>query len=119
MDGQYIILNTSSDLLRIAATELVYAQADGNYTTIVLADGYQHVVTLQLGQLERLIAQQMPHAAAGFVRIGKSLIVSLAHVRYIHPSHGVLTLRNPSGKAFTLSASHEALKSLKNLIGKE
>lgn len=119
MDGEFIILNTSSDLLRIAADELVFAQADGNYTTLVLADGDQHVVTMQLGQLERLIAKQMPHAASGFVRIGKSLIVRLDHVRYIHPSHGVLTLRNPSGKPFSLSGSREALKSLKNLIGKE
>lgn len=113
---EHIVISTSADLLRIAADELVYAEADGNYTTLVLTDGERRVVTLQLGQLERLIASQMPQAAQGFVRIGKSLIVRMESVRYIHPSHGVLELSNPAGQKYELSASREALRLLKEMI---
>ena len=72
---EHIVISTSADLLRIAAAELVYAEADGNYTTLMLTDGERRVVTMQLGQLEKLIASQMPQAAQRFARIGKSLIV--------------------------------------------
>lgn len=113
---EYVTITTSMDLLRVEAGELVYAEADGNYTTLVLADGDRRVVTLQLGQLEKLIAQQMPQASQGYVRIGKSLIVSLESVRYIHPSHGLLELRNPAGAKHVLSASREALRALKEMM---
>ena len=113
---EHLVITTSADLLRIAAGELVYAEADGNYTTLMLTDGERRVVTLQLGQLERLIASQMPQAAQGFVRIGKSLIVRLESVRYIHPSRGVLELANPAGQKHELSASREALRLLKEMI---
>ena len=116
VQNEHIVITTSVDLLRVAAGELVYAEADGNYTTLVLADGDRRVVTLQLGQLERLMAQQMPRAATGYVRIGKSLIVSLANVRYIHPGKGVLELRNPAGAKYELSASREALRALKEMM---
>jgi DNA-binding LytR/AlgR family response regulator len=114
--NEWLTITTSSDLLRIAAGELVYAEADGNYTTLVLADGDRRVVTLQLGQLEKLIAQQTPQAAAGYVRIGKSLIVQLHMVRYIHPGKGLLELRNPAGAKYGLSASREALRALKEMM---
>lgn len=113
---EHIVISTSADLLRIAAAELVYAEADGNYTTLMLTDGERRVVTLQLGQMEKLIASQMPQAAQGFVRIGKSLIVKLDSVRYIHPSRGVLELANSTGQKHELSASRDALRLLKEMI---
>jgi DNA-binding LytR/AlgR family response regulator len=113
---EHIVISTSADLLRIAAAELVYAEADGNYTTLMLTDGERRVVTMQLGQLEKLIASQMPQAAQRFVRIGKSLIVKISSVRYIHPSRGVLELQNPAGQKHELSASREALRLLKEMI---
>ena len=116
MNSQWLTIVTSSDLLRIVAEELVYAEADGNYTTLVLASGDRRVVTLQLGQLERLVAQQTPLAATGFVRIGKSLIVNLSAVRYIHPSRGILELCTPAGAKHELSASREALRALKEMM---
>lgn len=114
--NEWLTLSTSGDLLRVAADELVYAEADGNYTTLVLADGDRRLVTLQLGQLERMIAQQMPQASQGYVRIGKSLIVRLEGVRYVHPGKGLLELRNPAGSKYELTASREALKALKEML---
>lgn len=113
---EHIVISTSAELLRVAAGELVYAEADGNYTTLVLSDGERRVVTLQLGQLERLIASQMPQSAPGFVRIGKSLIVRIDSVRYIHPARGLLELANPTGQKHELQASREALRLLKEMI---
>lgn len=113
---EYLVISTSSDLLRVAAGELVYAEADGNYTTLMLTDGERRVVTLQLGQLERLIASQIPQSAQRFVRIGKSLIVRMDSVRYIHPPRGVLELTNPAGQKHELAASREALRLLKEMI---
>ena len=42
--------STTSELLQVPAEAVVYAEADGNYSSIITADGVEHVLTLQIGQ---------------------------------------------------------------------
>ena len=72
--GRHIVISTSVDLVRVATEGVVYISSDGNYSTLIQADGGSRILTVQLGQLETLIARQLETDGNVFIRIGKSLI---------------------------------------------
>ena len=111
-----LIISTSIDLLRVTTDNIVYIASEGNYSNLVLSDGETRLVTLQLGQIERLIGEQLKDTCGDFVRIGKSLIVNKNYIFYIHPAKQQLMLSNGNGVKYTLSASREALRMLKDLL---
>lgn len=98
---------------------MVFISADGNYSSITMADGSEYVLTLQLGQMERRISEMVSEDDNRFIRIGKSLIVNHHFITFIHPTRQKMVLSD--GKTFRheLSASKEALKALKEFIEKE
>ena len=65
-----------------------------------------------------MIADQLQSDGMNFMRIGKSLIINMNHVFYINIQKQQLLLTDNAGGRYTLSASKEALKSLKELIEK-
>ncbi len=113
MDG-YLIISTSNDLVRIAARHIVCIVADGNYSTIFQTGNELRMVTLQLGQLERLIADQLPQIGQTFIRVGKSLIINSNAVYYINVPKQQLILVDIQQNRHTFSAGKEALKTLKD-----
>lgn len=114
-----IVFATSTELVRIPADAVVYVTADGNYSTIKMADGGEYTLTLQLGQVERRIADSVDNDDNRFIRIGKSLIVNRQYISYINPTRQRLTLSDSRTFRYDRSASREALKALKDLIEKE
>lgn len=117
--SHHLIISTSTDLVRAAADEVVFVSSDGNYSTLVFTYGESRVVTMQLGQIESLIAKQLPAADNSFIRIGKSLIVNRNFISYINPGKQQLVLADGHTASHSLTASREALKQLKDLIEKE
>lgn len=109
---------TSTELLRVPADAVVFITADGNYSAIKMADGSDYVLTLQLGQIEKRIAEMVDSDDNRFIRIGKSLIVNREFITFINPSRQKLTLSDGRTFRHDLSASREALKALKELIEK-
>ena len=85
-----------------------------------LQDGWS-IPNFQLGQLERMMAEQLAEEAEAFIRIGRSLIINRNYIYYINLNRQLLLLRDPNGRRHeTLKVSHESLKKLKELIeGKE
>lgn len=118
MSSTYLVISTATDLVRIAARHIVCITSDGNYSTIVQTGNELRVVTTQLGQLERMIADQFPEIGNTFVRIGKSLIININSVHYINIPKQQLILIDALQNRHTLTASKEALKALKELIEK-
>lgn len=114
-----LIFSTSVELVRVNPEHLVFISSDGNYSTLVLSDGESRVLTLQLGQLEKLIETQLGSAGMLFIRIGRSLIINRTFVYYINISQQKLILSNQHGANHALNASKEALKSLKELFEQE
>ncbi len=109
---------TASELLRFPIEALVYVKADGNYSVIYLVDGSEFVLTMQLGQIEQWMSSTVEPSYNSFVRIGKSLIVNLDYVTHINPSRQKLTLSNFQTFRHEVSASREALRSLKDYFEK-
>lgn len=116
MDSAFLIIPTSVDLVRIAAKHLVYITSDGNYSTIVQTGNESRVVTTQLGQIERMITDQLSAFDRAFVRIGKSLIINANTVHYINLQKQKLVLVDMLQNRYSLTASREALKALKEQI---
>lgn len=114
-----LVFTTSTEMLRVLPDTVVYITADGNYSTITMVDGGNFVLTLQLGQIERLIAEMLDSNDNRFIRIGKSLIVNRDFIAFINPPRQKMVMSD--GRTFRreLSASKEALKALKELLLEE
>lgn len=116
---KFLIISTSNDLVRITPERVVYISSDGNYSTLVQADGEMRMLSFQLGQLERLIASQLGSEGNTFIRIGKSLIINRSYIYYINVAKQRLVLSDITTVNHSVLASREALKQLKELLEKE
>lgn len=67
---EYLVISTSVDLMRVASEDIVFISSDGNYSSFVFTYGESRVVTIQLGQVERLLAEQLTHSGADNGRFG-------------------------------------------------
>ncbi len=118
--GDYLIISTTTDLLRVAQSQIVYITSDGNYSTLVLSDGEARLITLQLGEVEEMIQRQLDKKVAqNFIRLGRQLIINRRYIFYINLPHQRLTLSDNSSNKYTVSASRDALKKLKEAIETE
>ncbi|MDE5607561.1 MAG: LytTR family transcriptional regulator DNA-binding domain-containing protein [Muribaculaceae bacterium] len=111
-----LLFATSSELVRVPSEALVSVRADGNYSAVRLADGSEYYLTLQLGQIERRIAEQSADGDNKFIRIGKSLIVNREFIIYINHARQKLVMSDGRSFRFEESASREALRSLREYI---
>lgn len=114
-----LVFVTSAEIVRVPAGSVVYIAAEGNYSTLRLANGDVHMLTLQLGHVERRISELLDKEDLRFIRIGKSLIVNRDFISYIHPQRQKLILSDCRTFRHETSASKEALKALKDFIEKE
>lgn len=114
-----LLFSTSTELIRIPADAVVCIKADGNYSSLKMADGGEYVLTQQLGQIEKNIAGMVEKNDNRFIRIGKSLIVNREYITYINPARQKMILSDCRTFKHEFPASKEALKSLKEYIEKE
>ncbi len=117
--GKCLIISTTNDLLRLQYDNIVYITSDGNYSQFLLSGGDMRMVTVQLGQVERLIGSQLGIFGRLFIRIGKSLIINRDYIYYININQQRLELNDKVNQKYTVQASREALKQLKVVVEKE
>ena len=114
---QTIIISNINELVRIKAERIVYTISDGNYSTLTLHDRSEHVCTFNLSRMQKILETQLQKEASQFIRIGKSLIINKNYIYKINLSKQTLTLSDIKiCGSFTLSASKEVLKQLKNYL---
>jgi DNA-binding LytR/AlgR family response regulator len=94
----------------VPRTEVLYAEAQGDYARLHTAVG-SHLVRTPLAALEE------EWASAGFVRIHRSLLVSLAHVREVRTDAGRCLVRvdGPTG-GIELVVSRRHTRELRDLL---
>ena len=100
-------------MLRIPADSLMFVSSDGNYSNITTEDGRTKLVTIQLGQIEDILQEQLSDAESNFLRLGRSLIINTNYIYFIDISKQELILSNCKGSYHVLSASREVLIKLK------
>ena len=114
-----LVFATSTEVLRVPADAVVFVSADGNYSALTTADGEDFVLTMQLGQIEKRLAEMLDGNDNRFIRIGKSLIVNREYITFINPSRQKLLLSDRRTFRREVSASKDALKALKDYVEKE
>ena len=70
-------------MLRIPADSLMFVSSDGNYSNITTEDGRTKLVTIQLGQIEDILQEQLSDAESNFLRLGRSLIINTNYIYFI------------------------------------
>ncbi|MBP5326472.1 MAG: LytTR family transcriptional regulator DNA-binding domain-containing protein [Bacteroidales bacterium] len=116
---EYLIISSSVELLRVALEDIIFISSDGNYSSIVLTNGESRMVTLQLGQLEKMISERVKRDKIRFIRAGKSLIINCEYIFFINLSKQQIVLTDGRLSTHTLTASKDALKRIKEAIENE
>lgn len=113
----FLTINNAKELYRLPTDKIVCIKGNGDYSVIMMADAKSYTVTLQLGQLEEMLGNQLPSNNRDMVRIGKSLIINLGYLIYINPAKKQIKLSDCQSFEFNEQASKEALIELKNYLG--
>ena len=115
-DKVYIFFNSRDELQRIDVSKIVYFEADGNYTNIMTVNKLKASVCMNLGEMERNLAEQLGENAMIFMRIGKRFIINMRYVYSINVLKQQLVLSDYDHFAFQVSISKDALKKMKELM---
>ncbi len=112
----YIIINTRDQLLRLEISKIVYFEADGNYTKVVMTNKLSAMLPLIMGNVEKALASQLQKEATIFIRVGKRFIINRRFIYQVNMAKQCLILSDFSNFAFQLPISKVALKNLKELV---
>lgn len=83
-----LIIKNKSEVLYLQLDNILYIQADGNYSNIYLADGgVINTLTYQRAEIGRIMDEQLPkRKREQFALLGRSYMVNTDYVLRIQPS---------------------------------
>ena len=56
---RYLIIKTRDELLRIKIGQILYFEADRNYTKLLLSNGIQFTFAINIGKIEEILEKQV------------------------------------------------------------
>jgi two-component system LytT family response regulator len=83
-----IVFNTDGKLLFLESDEILYAESDGNYSTIFLVDGQKIVLTKKLKEVNEILPED------SFFRIHNSYIINLSKIKEFLKTDGYVVLKS-------------------------
>lgn len=83
-----ITLNTDGKLIFLESDEILYAESDGNYSTIFLSDGHKIVLTKKLKEVNAILPED------SFFRIHNSYIINLNKIKEFLKTDGYVVLQS-------------------------
>jgi len=113
---KYLIIKTRDEFLRIRINDILYLEADRNYTKLLLTEGIQFTFAINIGKLEEMFENQVLESKKMLVRVGKSFIINKNYILQINLPKQKLLLLTPGGKPRELVVSKEPLKALKDML---
>lgn len=116
---RYLIIKTRDELLRIRIGQILYFEADRNYTKLLLSAGVQFTFAINIGKIQEMLERQVAGCNAILMRVGKSHIINKNHILQINIPKQRLLLLSGEGKPRDLIISKEPLKALKETLEKE
>lgn len=116
---RYLMIKTRDELLRIKIGQILYFEADRNYTKLLLSNGFQFTFAINIGKIEELLEKQVSGSNDMLVRVGKSHIINKTHILQINLPKQKLLLLTQEGKPRELVISKDPLKQLKEALEKE
>ncbi|WP_085536144.1 LytTR family DNA-binding domain-containing protein [Massilibacteroides vaginae] len=116
---RYLIIKTRDELLRIKIGQILFFEADRNYTKLYLSNGIQFTFAINIGKIEDILEKQVSGSNNILIRVGKSHIINKNHILQINLPKQKLLLLSSDGKPRELIVSKEPLKVLKDSLEKE
>ena len=116
---RYLIIKTRDELLRIRIEQILYFEADRNYTKLILNNGIQFTFAINIGKIEEILENQVTGCKMILMRAGKSHIINKNHILQINLPRQKLLLLTAEGKARELIISKDPLKVLKDSLENE
>ncbi len=116
---RYLIIKTRDELLRIKIGQILYFEADRNYTKLSLSNGIQFTFAINIGKIEELLEKQVIGSSEILIRVGKSHIINKNHILQINLPKQKLLLVGQDGKPRELGISKEPLRVLKEVLENE
>ena len=110
------MIKTRDELLRINIEQILYFEADRNYTKMLLSGGIQFTFAVNIGKVEEMLAIQISEPNTILIRVGKSHIVNKKHILQINLPKQKLLLLAGEGKPRELIIPKEPLRSLKESL---
>jgi len=98
-------LNTRSGYVLIDPSEVVYCQADGNYTHIQLARGVSEIATQNLGSIEEILN------GSTFFRASRSYLLNLKYLSRVERKSCICVLEYP-GESCSIKIPAQKIKML-------
>ncbi len=109
-----LIFKWRDELIQVNIDDIVYFQADGNYSIMMLTSRKEQLLTINLSKVQLILEEQLGSKSSQFERVGRDLIIQKACLFLIQTLKQKLILLIPnSEKSFELHVSKEALKKLK------
>ena len=116
---RYLIIKTRDELLRIRIGQILYFEADRNYTKLLLSSGIQFTFAINIGKIEEILGKQVEGVGRILMRVGKSHIINKNHILQINLPKQRLLLLTEEGEAKEVVISKDPLKVLKESLEKE
>jgi DNA-binding LytR/AlgR family response regulator len=113
---KYLYLNSRDEFYRIDITKIVYFEADGNYTNVVLNNKVKGTVCMNLARMQQILSTNLQKSASIFVRIGKKYIINVTYVYHIAILRQTLELSDGENFNYSLNISKDALKGLREMF---
>lgn len=113
---EYVYFNSRDELIRLSIVDIVYFEADGNYTKVVTANKLTATVSMSLSDMERALAQQLGDTASVFIRLGKRFIINYNYIFRISVHSQRLVLSDFHRFAFSIPVSKDALRKMKQML---
>ena len=112
-----LTLKNKSEVLYLQLDDILYIQADGNYSNIFLTDGGMiKTLTYQRAEIAKMMDEQLTKEERGqFVLLGRSFMINTKYVLRIQPGKQLLTFcinRFGTCKKTSIKATTKALDSL-------
>ena len=109
-----LIFKWRDEFIQLNPDDIVYFQADGNYSNMMLASRKEQLLTMNLSKVQLTLDEQLGPQSELFERVGRDLIIRKDFIYSIQTLRKKLILSVPnSDKFFELEVSKEALKKLK------
>ena len=116
---RYLIIKTRDEFLRLRINDILYLEADRNYTKLLLTEGIQFTFAINLGKIEEMLENQVRDSKLILIRVGKSYIINKNYILQINLPKQKLLMLPPGGKPRELTVPKEPLKVLKDMLEQE
>lgn len=104
-----IRLNTRCGFILVDPSEIIYIQADGNYSEIILSSQKKEIVTQHLGALVEMLPGEK------FLKASRSSLINLAYLRKVDRKNRECTLEC-DGEVFKVHISRDLIHSFDRIL---